>query len=174
MNFCSQCGDRVSLKVPAGDSLPRFVCDACATIHYQNPKLIVGCIPEWEDRILLCRRAIEPRRGLWTLPAGFMELGETLAQGAIRETVEEAGANFELKSLFSLLNVVRAGQVHVFYLAELSNTQFAPGPETIEARLFHEHEVPWDELAFLTVSETLKRYFADRRQGQFGFHCADI
>jgi ADP-ribose pyrophosphatase YjhB (NUDIX family) len=174
IRHCKSCGAATDYLVPPDDNRHRAVCSACKVVHYENPLNVVGTVPIWGEQVLLCRRNIEPRHGFWTLPAGFMELGETLAQGAIRETVEEAGANFELKSLFSLLNVVRAGQVHVFYLAELSNTTFAPGPETIEARLFHEHEVPWDELAFLTVRETLKRYFADRRQGQFGFHCADI
>ena len=171
---CRACGGATEYRVPADDNRHRAVCSLCTTIHYENPLNVVGTVPVWGDQVLLCRRNIEPRHGFWTLPAGFMEMGETLAQGAIRETVEEAGANFELKSLFSLLNVVRAGQVHAFYIAELSDTEFAPGPETIEAQLFHEHEVPWDELAFRTVHETLKRYFEDRRQGQLGFHCADI
>ena len=135
---------------------------------------VVGTLPTWEDQVLLCRRNIEPRYGYWTLPAGFMELDETLAEGAVRETIEEAGANIELQPLFSVLNVVRAGQVHLFYRARLIDTRFAPGPETIEAQLFHEHEIPWDDLAFRTVRETLKLYFEDRRRGQFGFHCADI
>jgi ADP-ribose pyrophosphatase YjhB (NUDIX family) len=131
-------------------------------------------VPFWDDQVLLCRRNIEPRRGLWTLPAGFLELGESTADGARRETDEEAGARIELGALFTVLNVVRAGQVHFFYLARLLDTHFAPGPETIETQLFREHEVPWDEIAFRTVRETLKRYFDDRRSGRFGVHAGDI
>ncbi len=171
---CRSCGGATEYRIPADDNRDRAVCSVCTAVHYENPLNVVGTVPVWGDQVLLCRRNIEPRHGFWTLPAGFMEMGETLAEGAIRETIEEAGANFELKSLFSLLNVVRAGQVHVFYIAALSDTRFTPGPETIEAQLFHEHEVPWDELAFRTVHETLKRYFDDRRKGQLGFHCADI
>ena len=174
IRHCKACGGATDYRIPELDNRHRAVCTVCTAVHYENPLNVVGTVPVWGDQVLLCRRNIEPRHGLWTLPAGFMELGETLAEGAIRETIEEAGANFKLTSLFSLLNVVRAGQVHVFYLAELSDTHFAPGPETIEAKLFGEHEIPWDELAFQTVRETLTRYFDDRRKGQFGFHCADI
>ena len=175
MRYCSVCGSpAIALRIPEGDTLPREVCEACGTIHYQNPKVVVGCLPEWEGRVLLCKRAIEPRLGLWTLPAGFLELGETTEAGALRETDEEAGARVELQGLFSVLNVVRVGQVHLFYRARLLDTAFAPGPESIEARLFAEAEVPWDELAFRTVRETIRCWFDDRRRGQFGLHCADI
>jgi ADP-ribose pyrophosphatase YjhB (NUDIX family) len=143
-------------------------------VHYENPINVVGTVPVWRDQVLLCLRNIEPRRGMWTLPAGFMELGETTAAGAMRETDEEAGAHIELGALFTLLNVVQIGQVHLFYLATLTDTAFAPGPETIEARLFREDEIPWEQLAFRTVKETLRRYFEDRRRGQFGVHCVDI
>jgi len=143
-------------------------------VHYENPINVVGTVPVWNDQVLLCLRNIEPRRGMWTLPAGFMELGETTAAGAMRETDEEAGAHIELGPLFTLLNVVQIGQVHLFYLATLKDTEFAPGPETIEARLFREDEIPWEQLAFRTVRETLRRYFEDKRRGQFGVHCADI
>jgi ADP-ribose pyrophosphatase YjhB (NUDIX family) len=134
----------------------------------------VGTLPVWGDQVLLCRRNIEPRYGLWTLPAGFMELGESVAEGAMRETVEEAGAHIELQGLYTVLNVARVGQVHLFYRARLLDTDFAPGPESIEARLFHEGEVPWDEIAFRTTRETLKRFFADYRRGQFDLYVADI
>ena len=174
IRHCKSCGGAAEYRVPTDDNRPRAVCTVCTTVHYENPCNVVGTIPAWDDQVLLCRRNIEPRYGYWTLPAGFMELDETLAEGAVRETVEEAGANIELQPLFSLLNVVRAGQVHLFYRARLLDTRFAPGPETIEAQLFREDEVPWDDLAFKTVRETLRLYFADRRQGQFGFHCADI
>lgn len=171
---CKACGSKVEYKVPADDNRERATCTACATVHYENPLNVVGTLPVWGDQVLLCRRNIEPRHGYWTLPAGFMELGETTEQGALRETDEEAGARVELQGLFTLLNVARVGQVHFFYRARLLDTAFAPGPETIEARLFGEADIPWEELAFRTVKETLRHYFEDRRTGQFGLHCADI
>lgn len=175
IRHCRQCGTAVNYRVPDdGDTKERAVCPSCATIHYENPLNVVGTVPHWGDRILLCKRNIEPRWGKWTLPAGFMELNETTSEGAARETLEEAGAQFELQGLFTLLNVARAGQVHLFYRARLTSDQFAPGHETIEARLFSEDEIPWDEIAFRTVKETLERYFADRRNGAFGVHTVDI
>jgi ADP-ribose pyrophosphatase YjhB (NUDIX family) len=171
---CRACGTQVDYVIPTDDNRPRAVCPACGTIHYENPLNVVGTVPIWQDRVLLCRRAIEPRHGLWTLPAGFMELGETTAEGALRETDEEAGAHVELEGLFTVLNVVRVGQVHLFYRARMLDTHLAPGSETLEARLFREDEIPWDELAFRTVRETLLHYFADRREGRFGVHCGDI
>lgn len=157
-----------------GDTKERAVCPACATVHYENPLNVVGTVAHWGDKVLLCKRNIEPRWGKWTLPAGFMELNETTAEGAARETDEEAGAQFEMQGLFTLLNVARVGQVHLFYRARLTSDQFNPGHETIEARLFGEDEIPWDEIAFRTVKETLERYFADRRTGDFGVHTIDI
>ncbi len=174
IKHCRACGSPVQYVMPADDNRDRATCTVCATIHYENPLNVVGTLPVWQDKVLLCRRNIEPRHGFWTLPAGFMELGETTEQGAVRETIEEAGARVELQGLYTLLNVVRVGQLHLFYRARLLDTDFAPGPETIEAQLFAESEIPWDELAFRTVRETLKHYFEDRRQGQFGLHCADI
>src|SRR5690606_5809237 len=174
MKFCSNCGDPVALRVPPGDNLPRYVCDACNTIHYVNPRMVVGCSPEWEGRILLCRRAIEPRHGYWTLPAGFMENDETLAQAAMRETREEANARVALRDMYSVLSVPRASQVHVFYRAELLDQDFGPGIESLEVRLFEEAEVPWDVLAFRTVSTTLRHYYPDRRNGGFRLHTEDI
>jgi ADP-ribose pyrophosphatase YjhB (NUDIX family) len=172
--YCRACGGKVRYQVPADDNRERAVCTDCGSIHYENPLNVVGTVPVWGDQVLLCRRAIEPRRGLWTLPAGFMELGESTADGALRETIEEAGADVEIGNLFTLLNVVRVGQVHLFYLARLRSPVFEPGPETIEARLFREHEIPWEEIAFRTSRETLRRFFEDRERGQFGIHCADI
>lgn len=160
--------------VPPADNRERAVCKICGTVHYENPLNVVGTLPIWGDQVLLCRRNIEPQFGLWTLPAGFMELGETTAEGAIRETEEEAGARIDLMGLYTVLNLVRVGQVHLFYRAALRDTRFAPGPETIEAKLVREEDVPWDLLAFQTVRETLQRYFEDRRRGQFDVHCADI
>jgi ADP-ribose pyrophosphatase YjhB (NUDIX family) len=157
-----------------GDTKVRAVCPACHTIHYINPLNVVGTIPVWGDQVLLCKRNIEPRKGKWTLPAGFMELGETTAEGAARDTVEEAGAQFDMQALFSLINVARVGQVHLFYRATLLSPTFAPGTETQEALLFDEADIPWDEIAFRTVKETLEHFFADRRAGHFGFHTLDI
>lgn len=174
IKHCKACGAETRYAIPADDNRERATCSVCGTIHYENPLNVVGTLPVWGDQVLLCRRNIEPRHGYWTLPAGFMELGETLAQGAVRETEEEAGARIELQGLYTVLNVVRVGQVHFFYRARLLDTDFAPGPESIEARLFAEEELPWEELAFRTVKETLLRYFEDRRRGQFELHCADI
>ena len=174
MKFCSECGAPVELRIPEGDSLPRFVCGSCHTIHYQNPRMIVGCIPEWEDRILLCRRGIEPRYGYWTLPAGFMENGETVGQGALRETLEEAGARVELGAAFSMISVPRVNQVHVFFLARVVDREFKPGAETLDLRLYEESEIPWQEIAFRTVGITLRRWFADRSAGRFGLHVEEI
>jgi ADP-ribose pyrophosphatase YjhB (NUDIX family) len=175
IQHCKQCGTAVVYRVPDdGDTKERAVCPNCSTIHYENPLNVVGTVPHWGDKVLLCKRNIEPRFGKWTLPAGFMELNETTAEGAARETDEEAGAQFEMEGLFSLLNVARVGQVHLFYRARLLSDQFNPGTETIQAQLFSENEVPWDEIAFRTVKETLERYFADRRTGHYGFHHIDI
>jgi ADP-ribose pyrophosphatase YjhB (NUDIX family) len=174
IQHCRVCGSPVAYRVPADDNRERAVCTACGDIHYENPINVVGTVPVWGEQVLLCRRNIEPRYGLWTLPAGFLELGETTEAGALRETDEEAGARIELQGLFTVLNVVRVGQVHLYYRARLHDTDFAPGPESIEARLFHEHEVPWEEIAFRSVRETLELYFADRRRGHFDLHCADI
>jgi len=174
LNFCSKCGAKLALRVPPGDSLPRHVCDDCGTIHYRNPLMVVGTIPEWEDRILLCKRAIEPRYGLWTLPSGFMELGETTAQGALRETMEEARANIELGEVFSLLSVPHVNQVHLFYRARLLDLNFAAGEETLEVGLFRESEVPWETIAFRTTTTTLQHFFADRKEGLFRLHAGEI
>ena len=176
--YCRSCGAAVTLRLPDdGDTKPRAVCTACNTVHYENPLNVVGTIPTWGadgEHVLLCKRNIEPRWGKWTLPAGFMELGETTAQGAARETVEEAGAEFVMQDIFALMNVAKVGQVHLFYRAKLTSSQFDPGHETIEARLFSESDIPWDEIAFKTVGETLKLYFADRKAGKFTFHLVDI
>ena len=174
IKFCKDCGAAVVYRVPDdGDTKLRAVCPACHAVHYENPINVVGTVPHWGvtgDRVLLCKRNIEPRFGKWTLPAGFMELGESTAEGAARETVEEAGAQFEMQELFTVMSVIHVGQVHLYYRAKLLSEVFDPGFETIEARLFTEAEIPWDEIAFRTVSQTLKHYFADRRAGQFGLH----
>jgi ADP-ribose pyrophosphatase YjhB (NUDIX family) len=174
MQFCSHCGARVALRVPPGDTLPRHVCDGCGTIHYRNPLMVVGTVPEWEDQVLLCKRAIEPRYGYWTLPAGFMELGETTAQAAVRETLEEAKARVELGEAFALLSVPHVDQVHLFYRARLLDTDFGAGEESLEVALFRESEIPWAELAFRTVATTLRHFHADRKEGRFRMHAGDI
>lgn len=164
MNFCSNCGASVVLRTPEGDNRERFVCDSCQTIHYQNPNIVAGCIPEWDGRILLCKRAIEPRYGLWTLPAGFMENGESTEQAAIRETHEEAGAIIEITDLYGLFSIPHISQVYLLYRGELLNGEYEPGVESLECRLFDEQDIPWDKLAFPVVKETLERYFADRKR----------
>ncbi len=175
IKHCRNCGSAVAYRLPDdGDTRERAVCPACDTIHYENPLNVVGTVPLLDDRVLLCKRNIEPAWGKWTLPAGFMELNETTAQGAARETDEEAGAQFEMGDLFSVLSVPRVGQVHLFFRARLLSDRFDPGHETIEARLFREDEIPWDEIAFRTVKETLLRFFDDRRKGVFAVHTLDI
>lgn len=170
MNYCTQCAAPVALRVPVGDTLPRHVCIACGHIHYENPKVVVGCIAEWNRSILLCRRAIEPRHGLWTLPAGFMENHETCPEAAQRETIEEACAQVLPGPLFALVDVPHISQVHLFYLARLVDGHHAPGIESLETELFVESDIPWDALAFRSVGFALRAYFADRRAGSFGVH----
>jgi ADP-ribose pyrophosphatase YjhB (NUDIX family) len=174
MNFCSDCGAAVAYRVPDGDNLPRAVCTQCASIHYENPRIIVGCIPESHGRILLCRRAIEPRIGLWTVPAGFMENGETTEQGARRETLEEANARVDDLVFFSLYNLPHVNQIYLLFRATLCDDHFSPGSETLETVLFAESEIPWDEIAFATVRNTLRNYFSDRQRGMFGFHVGTV
>lgn len=175
MKFCPECSSPVELRCPPSDNRMRHVCISCASIHYQNPKLIIGSIPEWEDgRILLCRRAIEPRYGLWTLPAGFMENGETTAEAAIRETMEEATARIELGELYSMFNLPYINQVHMLFRAKLLDLNFFPGPESLQVELFAEQDIPWDTLAFRPVYFTLRHYFSDRKSNQFQFRIRDL
>lgn len=175
IKHCRECGEAVVYRLPDdGDTKQRAVCPRCNTVHYENPLNVVGTVPYFHERVLLCKRNIEPRFGKWTLPGGFMELNETVTEGAARETIEEAGAKFEMQELFTVLSVARVGQVHFFFRARLTSDQFDPGYETIEARLFTEDEIPWDEIAFRTTKETLIRYFADRKTGQFGVHTIEV
>ena len=162
------------MQVPTGDNRPRHVCTVCAAVHYQNPKIVVGAIPEWQDQILLCRRAIEPRYGFWTLPAGFLERGETTLAGAARETLEEANARIEIGHLYSLFNLPHIDQVYMLFRARLLDLDFGPGEESLEVRLFAETEIPWDELAFPVVRETLNLFFSDRADGRSGLRLGDI
>ena len=174
MKFCPDCGAPTKTRIPEGDSRPRAVCTACHAIHYINPKMVLGTIPVWDDRVVLCRRAIEPRYGLWTLPAGFMEIGESTAKGAMRETLEEAGARVTLGPLFSVFDIPHVDQVHLFYVAQLNDLDIAAGEESLEVKLFREDEIPWHQLAFRTVTATLRFYFHDRRRGKLSVHTGDI
>jgi ADP-ribose pyrophosphatase YjhB (NUDIX family) len=174
MKFCSACGSLLRLGVPEGDDRLRYICDACVTVHYQNPKLIAGCIPVWNDRILLCKRAIEPRKGYWTLPAGFMELGETIAQAAEREAHEEANLKVAIGDIYTLFNLPHISQVYVFFRAEMLSDEFWAGAESLETQLFHENEIPWEDLSFETVHRTLKFFIEDRKRGEFVFRVQDI
>lgn len=161
INFCSQCGAEVEQKIPLGETLLRAVCPACQMIHYQNPKIVAGCIPEWEGQILLCRRAIEPRLGLWTFPAGFMELGESTEEAAARETLEEANATVTIHSLYGIFSLPHVSQVYVVYRAVLQNLEFGPGEESLEVCLMPLESIPWEHLAFPVIRETLRRYVED-------------
>ena len=174
MKYCSHCSAPVSHRVPDGDNRHRYICDVCGAIHYQNPRMVVGTLPVWEDKVLLCRRAIEPRHGLWTLPAGFMENGETTTEGAIRETMDEAGARIELLDLYTLVNIPDINQVYLLYRARLLDLDFAPGEESLEVALFDEADIPWDRLAFRTVHKTLEHFFEDRLVGRFPLHACDL
>lgn len=174
MKYCSYCGEPVRILVPKDDTRPRHVCSVCKAIHYHNPKIVTGTIPEWGDQILLCRRAIEPRYGLWTLPAGFMESGETTQEGAARETLEEAHARVEVRGLYTLFNLPHIDQVYMLFRSQLLDLEFGPGSESLEVRLFEEPQIPWDEIAFQVVKETLQFYFADRARGEFCLHSGDI
>lgn len=174
MNYCTNCGSRVEFVIPPGDDRPRYVCGECRAIHYENPKIVVGCIPEWENRILLCRRAIQPRYGKWTLPAGYLENGETVSEGAQRETWEEALANVKIEKPYALFNLSAFNQIYLMFRARLIDGNFMPGTESLEVELFREAEIPWGELAFTVIEETLRRYFKDRPTGVFPFYMGDI
>lgn len=174
MKFCSHCGHPVDFRIPAGDHLPRHICPQCETVHYENPKVIVGCIPEWEDRILICRRNIEPRFGLWTFPAGFLELGETSGEGAARETKEESQADVEIGELFVVINVPYVSQIYMVHRGRMKSAHHGPTPESSETRLVREDEIPWDMIAFPTIYHSLKFFFSDRRDGRTGVHSMDL
>ena len=174
MKYCSQCGGRVSLKIPQGDDRQRHVCDECDSIHYQNPRIIAGCLPTYKDKVLLCKRAIEPRYGLWTLPAGFMENGESTEQGALRESWEEARASIDLCGLYTMFSLPEISQVYMLFRGELKDLNFAPGTESLEVELFREDEIPWDEMAFPVMWRTLQHYFADLPKQNFPFRSETI
>ena len=174
MKFCNQCGNEVIGKIPAGDNRLRYVCISCEEIHYQNPKIVAGCIPEYEGKVLLCKRAIEPRYGFWTLPAGFMELEETSQEAALRETLEEANARVDVSELYTVLNLPYVSQVYMMYRSQLLDLDFSAGEESLEVKLFAENEIPWDDIAFTTIKYTLKFYFKDQRNNNFHLHTGDI
>ena len=174
MKFCSSCGGSISLKIPDNDNRQRHICDECGMVHYQNPKVVTGAIVTWEDKILLCKRAIEPRYGTWTVPAGYMENGETSYQGALRETWEEAKANIQIDDLYAIVNLPHINQVYMLFRAQLKDTDYAPGEESLEVDLFTEDEIPWDQLAFPLVEETLKLFFDDRQENHYPLRMLDI
>lgn len=174
MKFCSNCGQPVQVRIPEGDTLPRAVCGSCGTVHYENPRVVVGCVPEWQGRVLLCRRAIEPRRGYWTAPAGFLEIGESMHAAAARETAEEALAQVEVGSLLSVVNVLHAAQVHVMFRAQLRSAEHGAGVESLETALFTEAQIPWAEIAFASIRFALERYFLDRHEHLERIHFHDV
>jgi ADP-ribose pyrophosphatase YjhB (NUDIX family) len=174
IRFCNSCGAAVTHRIPDGDTLARAVCDVCGTIHYQNPKLVVGCLPVHGDRILICKRAIEPRYGLWTLPAGFMENEESASAGAAREALEEANARVEIEDLYTVFSIPHISQVYMMFRARLLDPDVSPGAESLEVKLVTEDEVPWDQLAFAMVKRTLEHFFEDRKRGRFVTRFGDI
>lgn len=174
MNYCSHCGSRVDFRVPEGDDRPRHVCPGCDRIHYINPILVVGCVAEWKDRVLLCRRAIEPRYGLWTLPAGYLEAGETVTEGVQREAFEEARAKLDIVAPYTLLNLTFVNQIYIMFRARLVNGEYGRGSESLDVRLFEERDIPWEDLAFTAVGKTLRFFFEDRVTGRFPFHVGDV
>ena len=174
MNYCIKCAAPLTSRIPEGDDRPRFVCEACETIHYENPKMVVACIAEWEDSILFCRRAIEPQYGKWTIPGGFLENGETVAEGAKRETFEEARARVTDERPYALYNLTFINQIYLIFRAALVDLDFSPGEETLEVRLFRKNEIPWEEIAFPVIRETLRQYFKDAPAGVFPFYMGSI
>jgi ADP-ribose pyrophosphatase YjhB (NUDIX family) len=174
IKFCNSCGAEVTHRIPEGDTLLRAVCDACGSIHYVNPKIVVGCLPVWEDRILICKRAIEPRYGLWTLPAGFMEMNESASEGAAREALEEANARVEIEDLYTVYSIPHISQVYMMFRARLIDADVSPGAESLEVKLVTEEEIPWDALAFQMVRRTLEHFLADRKRGTFLPRFGDI
>jgi ADP-ribose pyrophosphatase YjhB (NUDIX family) len=174
MKYCTECGQRVVPRRDARGIAQSYACPACRQVFYQSPRVATACIAQWQDTILLCKRAVEPESGRWELPAGFVVSGESLSAAAARETLEEASVEVALERPYALLHLPHANQVRMVYLARLRGTDFRPGPETVDVRLFDEQQIPWDELAFATTRDTLRRYFADRREGVYGFFFAEI
>lgn len=170
MNFCHQCGHALVFEIPTGDDRPRHLCRQCDAIHYLNPRMIVGVLPYLDDKLLLCKRSIAPRYGLWTLPAGFLENGESSEQGALRESWEEARAKIRVDDLYAVYDIPQINQVYLLYRGELTDHNFGPGPESLEVELFSEREIPWNNMAFPVMTAVLKHYFNDCKLGHFGLH----
>ena len=174
MNHCSQCGETLIRGVPPGDDRERYICPACGIVHYENPRMVVGCIPQWQGRVLLCRRSIDPRRGTWTVPAGYLENGESVEHGTQRELTEEACASASELLPYGLYNIRHVNQVYLIFIARLASEEFGPGEESLEVRLFDQDAIPWEELAFPVVEMVLRRYFEDAKRGAFPFHIGDV
>lgn len=174
IKFCTICGSPTFLKIPPEDDHVRAVCSVCGLVHYNNPKMVVGCIPEWQGKILLCKRNIEPRLGKWTLPAGYLENGESVQAGAVRETREEALAEVKLLGPYRLFNILFVDQIYFMFRAAMTSDQFGPTTESSEVRLFDEKDIPWDEIAFEVIRQTLEHYFADRKKGRYSFRIFDL
>jgi len=174
MKYCPTCAGNITFRIPENDDRERHICDACGEIHYQNPRIVVCSLPAYKEQVLLCKRAIEPRYGKWTLPGGFMENAETTRDAAIRETREEACAKIEIHGLYAYYNLPHINQVQMFYRATLVDTDFAAGPESLEVELFDEADIPWNEIAFPAVGNTLKQYFKDLPEQHFPVRTADI
>lgn len=174
MKYCCYCSATLVIRIPEDDNRERYVCPDCETIHYRNPRIVAGCLPVYEDQVLLCKRSIEPRYGYWTLPGGYMELDETTLQAAKRETLEEANARVDVQMLYTIINLPHVNQVYMMYLSRLTDLDFSAGDESSEVRLFSEEQIPWDELAFMTIRQTLICYFRDRAAGRFLLHTGDI
>lgn len=175
MKYCSNCGSaNIAFKIPEGDNMSRYICEDCQTIFYQNPKIVTGTIPVWQDKILLCKRAIEPRYGLWTLPAGFMECNEAVEQAATRETWEEAKANVEQLKLYIMTSLPDRNQVYIIFRSQLSDLNYAAGTESLEVKLFTQDQIPWNSIAFPVIETTLRYYFEDLATGEFPLHVTKL
>ncbi|SLM32226.1 conserved hypothetical protein [Desulfamplus magnetovallimortis] len=174
INFCSNCGGPMEQRIPEADDHIRSVCKHCGFIHYLNPKTVVGTIPEYKDKILLCRRNIEPQKGKWTLPAGYLENGESVQDGAARETLEETLANVKIIEPYRMFNIVHVNQIYVMFRATLPSPEFGPTKESMDVRLFHEKDIPWENIAFKVIKETLRNYYCDKKKGIYPFKVGDI
>lgn len=174
IKFCTACGSPTLMKIPPEDDHVRAVCSGCGQVHYSNPKMVVGCIPEWQGKILLCKRNIEPRLGKWTLPAGYLESGESVQSGAVRETKEEAMADVAIIEPYRLFNITFVDQIYFMFRAAMTSDKFGITTESSDVRLFDEPEIPWGEIAFDVIRQTLDHYFIDRKKGDFPFRIFDL
>lgn len=171
MNYCSNCGSgNIHFIIPKGDNRQRLVCQSCGTIHYSNPNIVAGCLPIWKGKVLLAKRAIEPRKGYWNVPSGYMENGETVEEGAKREVWEEAEARVQNLQMHALYSIPHINQVYIHFLGNLIDGKYGIGEESLEVALFAEEEVPWNDMAFPSSIFTLKRFFEDRKMGDHKVH----